>query len=476
METRENAPDKEKTPEQRPQQLQQPHQAPKTSRSSTGEFLLHTHSADTNPDQKWRTQLNNTLAQLVSLVPGAPKQMPQTSESLPQASTGATTTHPYRWSLKITGSTTTTTTPDDEDGQTTHRPNCPPSSYGDNPNPSYTIVRPVDAHDTSGHRRPGDREVSEHTLDNLNCPDKVLLTTTTVGHPTARQSPNPPTAPHAHSSNPPDEDCVPKRVTVRGQRYQHNNTTTVFCSQSFNNNDNNPQNVTAHNSKNYATVTPKQLKSSTTTTKGSGHELDQPQATVPGETVEMPVHPEPRNMHTAPQPVKQILVQLNKHVTQEFNQLKKTVQHHTFVQQHTCNHKNWHTIRQYLNTNVPDIDDHTVDQIISTAATPLLECIANHYNRIINQHYQHIFTMVNNTHHTLHSGATTNVSVQTATTTTLESIGDLIDHLKQNQQTLNTDTQQANETITHNHNSDNDNNNQYQPHSTQLTSNIMLTV
>ena len=66
--------------------------------------------------------------------------------------------------------------------------------------------------------------------------------------------------------------------------------------------------------------------------------------------------------------------------------------------------------------------------------------------------------MVNNTHHTLHSGATPNVSVQTATTTTLESIGDLIDHLKQNQQTLNTDTQQVNETITHNHNSDNDNN------------------
>ena len=182
-------------------------------------------------------------------------------------------------------------------------------------------------------------------------------------------------------------------------------------------------------------MTPKQLKSSTTTTKGSGHELDQPQATVPGETVEMPVHPEPRNIHTAPQPVKQILVRLNKHVTQEFNQLKKTVQHHTFVQQHTCNHKNWHTIHQYLNTNVPDIDDHTVDQIISTATTPLWECIANHYNRIINQHYQHIFTMVNNTHHTLHSGATPNVSIQTATTTTLESIGDLIDHLKQNQQT-----------------------------------------
>ena len=43
----------------------------------------------------------------------------------------------------------------------------------------------------------------------------------------------------------------------------------------------------------------------------------------------MPVHPEPRNTHTAPQqPVKQIL--------QEFN---KIVQHHTLVQQHMYNQK-----------------------------------------------------------------------------------------------------------------------------------------
>ena len=82
---------------------------------------------------------------------------------------------------------------------------------------------------------------------------------------------------------------------------------------------------------------PKKLESSTTTTKGSGHKLDQLQAMVPKETVEMLVHPEARNTHTAPQqPVKQILVQLNKHVLQE---LKKIVQHHTLVQQHMYNQK-----------------------------------------------------------------------------------------------------------------------------------------
>ena len=97
-------------------------------------------------------------------------------------------------------------------------------------------------------------------------------------------------------------------------------------------------NVTAHNSKHHATVTPKKLESSTT--KGSGHELDQSQAMVPEETVEMPVHPEPRNTHTAPQQsVKQILVQLNKHVLQEFNKIQKIVQHHTLVQQHMYNQK-----------------------------------------------------------------------------------------------------------------------------------------
>ena len=103
---------------------------------------------------------------------------------------------------------------------------------------------------------------------------------------------------------------------------------------------------------------------------------------------------------------------------------------------HTCmtthvQSKNWHTIRQYFNTNVPDIDDHMVDQIIATGTTPLLECIINHYNRMVNKHHQQTFTIVNDTHHTLHSDPT-NISIQMATTMTLESIGDFIDHLKQN--------------------------------------------
>ena len=148
---------------------------------------------------------------------------------------------------------------------------------------------------------------------------------------------------------------------------------------------------------------PKKLESSTTTTKKSGHKLDQSQAMVPKETVEIPVHPEPRNTHTAPQQsVKQILVQLNKHVLQEFNKIQKIVQHHTLVQ-HMYNQKFGTLFCQYLNTNVPDIDDHTVDQIIATGTTPLLECIINHYNRMVNKHHQQTFTIMNNTHHTLHS-------------------------------------------------------------------------
>ena len=78
---------------------------------------------------------------------------------------------------------------------------------------------------------------------------------------------------------------------------------------------------------------PKKLESSTTTTKGSGHKLDQLQAMVPKETVEMLVHPEARNTHTAPQqPVKQILVQLNKHILQELKKLYNT----THLYNNTC--------------------------------------------------------------------------------------------------------------------------------------------
>ena len=52
-----------------------------------------------------------------------------------------------------------------------------------------------------------------------------------------------------------------------------------------------------------------------------------------------------------------------------FNKIQKIVQHHTgtctttHVQQHMYNQK---IGTQYLNTNVPDIDDHTVNQIIAT--------------------------------------------------------------------------------------------------------------
>ena len=97
-----------------------------------------------------------------------------------------------------------------------------------------------------------------------------------------------------------------KCVAVHGQRYQYNNDTVcetiVPCSQSFTaTNDNNkvislpPPTIimsqyTIANTIIYATVTPKHLESSTI--KGSRHELDQLQAMVPEEIVEMLVHPE----------------------------------------------------------------------------------------------------------------------------------------------------------------------------------------
>ena len=64
--------------------------------------------------------------------------------------------------------------------------------------------------------------------------------------------------------------------------------------------------------------------------------------------------------NTAPQqPVK------NTGSTQQtctFNKIQKNcTTPHTCTTTHVQS-KNWHTICQYLNTNVPDIDDHTVDR------------------------------------------------------------------------------------------------------------------
>ena len=63
---------------------------------------------------------------------------------------------------------------------------------------------------------------------------------------------------------------------------------------------------------------------------------------------------------------------------------------------------------------------------------------------MVNKHHQQTFTIVNNTHHTLHSDPT-NVSIQMATAMTLESIGDLIDHLKQKHKVIITPKKQRND-------------------------------
>ena len=95
----------------------------------------------------------------------------------------------------------------------------------------------------------------------------------------------------------------------------------------------------------------------------------------------IPVHPQPRISHTAPQPVKQLLIQLDKSIQQDFNKIQKITTSHvcttTLVQKIKTKIG---TIHQYLKTLlVPDDSDHSIQQIISTMAAPLLECTCNHY-------------------------------------------------------------------------------------------------
>ena len=111
----------------------------------------------------------------------------------------------------------------------------------------------------------------------------------------------------------------------------------------------------------------------------------------------MPVLPEVRNPHTAPQPIKQNLilvqVQLNRMIT-----AKKNSKNNTSYNNGTTTNVQTQKIgsmfcQKYMNENVSTMYDHTVKQVTSTMIAPLLEtleCITNHYNKIINNTYQHI--------------------------------------------------------------------------------------
>ena len=191
----------------------------------------------------------------------------------------------------------------------------------------------------------------------------------------------PPTTPYAYPSTPPDENCMLKCITVRGEWYQSDNNTgkTIFSFfQPCIENDTPTKNVIVPNSKSHATVTTKDHSS---INKGSADELEQLRPTVPEDTVGTPVHPQPRISHTAPQPIKQLLVQLDKSIQQDFNKIQKITTPHVCTTTLAQKMKTKiGTIHQYLKTLlVPDDSDHSMQQIISTMAAPLLECTSNHY-------------------------------------------------------------------------------------------------
>lgn len=121
----------------------------------------------------------------------------------------------------------------------------------------------------------------------------------------------PPTAPQAQPSTPPEEDCMPKRVAVRGVRYQNdNNTGNTISPQESNNNKHDNNNVTVNNGNTPATVATKHSQSSYSRRLGQEQE-QQLQPTAPEETVGTPVQPQQRIPHTALRPVKSLLVQHN---------------------------------------------------------------------------------------------------------------------------------------------------------------------
>ena len=118
-----------------------------------------------------------------------------------------------------------------------------------------------------------------------------------------------------------------KCIAVCGEQYQSDNNTgkTIFSFfQPCIENDTPTKNVTVPNSKSHATVTTKDHSS---INKGSADELEQLRPTVLEDTVGTPVHPQPRISHTAPQPVKQLLVQL-KSIQQDFNKIQKITTPH----------------------------------------------------------------------------------------------------------------------------------------------------
>ena len=187
------------------------------------------------------------------------------------------------------------------------------------------------------------------------------------------------------------------------------------------------QNVTVLSS-NHArtTVTPDNIQPSPN--DGIGHQPTTP-STALEEATDWPVHPAPRDTHTAPPPVKIILDKMNNVLLKNHMIIIDTIKHKKLIQEQIKTQKQWDNVRQYL---TPTLHNQSMQQVITATTSPLLRCIHHHYNKIISNTYQHTFTLVYDTHHAIHSDTTLKITPQLATTIMLESIENLIPHLKPN--------------------------------------------
>ena len=184
-----------------------------------------------------------------------------------------------------------------------HHPSSSPTLQRSNNN-TPTDNRASGTHDTSGDHCLGDWEMPKATTAKTH----KILPQKPAGH-SDRQSLNPPTAwPHAHTSSPPDEDSLPKRV-ADSERYhkQHNPTrqglrpTTNNCKPI----DHDHCSISSHGGGphqcNRDTTLPAQFLLNIKFRQGMEHGEAQSSSrpTAPEETVGMPIRPQAKLHATA---------------------------------------------------------------------------------------------------------------------------------------------------------------------------------
>ena len=181
-----------------------------------------------------------------------------------------------------------------------HHPSSSPTLQRSNNN-TPTDNRAGGTHDTSGDHCLGDWEMPKATTAKTH----KILPQKPAWH-SDRQSLNPPTAwPHAHTSSPPDEDSLPKRVADSERYHKQHNPTRQGLRPTTNNckpttiTAQSPVTVEAHTS---ATVTPHFLPNSSLTFRQGmehGEAQSSSRPTAPEETVGMPIRPQAKLHATA---------------------------------------------------------------------------------------------------------------------------------------------------------------------------------